>query len=115
MLALSNALEVAVGTRDQIYEISAGKIYLKIKAITDNKSARDAIYSEKANDQKRLRAEIAGIKDMIDSTQVEEVRWVAGQYMLADILTKKGVKRDSLMSVLQQGKIGLDLIKVCSA
>ena len=114
MLALSNALEAAIGTRDQIYEMSAGKINLKIKAITDNKSARDAIYSEKANDQKRLRAEIAGIKETIDNGEIEEIKWVAGQYMLADILTKKGVKRHNLMSVLQQGKIGLDLIKICS-
>ena len=115
MLALSNALEAAIGTRDQIYEISAGKIHLKIKAITDNKSARDTIYSEKANDQKRLRAEIAAIKEMVDKQEIEEVRWVAGQHMLADILTKKGVKRHGLMSVLQSGKMGQELLKVCSA
>jgi hypothetical protein len=30
--------------------------------------------------------------------------------MLADILTKQGVKSDSLMSVLQEGKMGTNLV-----
>ena len=115
MLALTNALDAAVGTRDQIFDISAGKINLKIKALTDNKSARDTIYSEKANDQKRLRAEIAAVKELLERREIEEVRWVPGQYMLADVLTKKGVKRQNLMSVLQEGQIDLQLINVCSS
>ena len=114
MLALSSALEAAISTRDQIYQLTAGKIQLKIKAITDNKSARDAIYSEKSNDQKRLRAEIAAIKEMIETEQVREIKWVAGEFMLADILTKKGVKRHSLMSVIQTGQIEQNFIKMCS-
>ena len=110
LLSLATAIDSAIGTRDQLCEMTAGKVNLKIKAITDNRSARDTIYSEKSNDQKRLRAEIAGIKESIERGLLEEVKWVPGVSMLADILTKQGVKSDSLMSVLQQGQMGNNLI-----
>ena len=110
LLSLVTAIDAAIGTRDQLCEITAGKVNLKIKAITDNRSARDTIYSEKANDQKRLRAEIAGVKESIEEGLLEEVKWVPGASMLADILTKQGVKSDNLMSVLQEGKMGHNLM-----
>ena len=114
LLSLVTAIDAAIGTRDQLREITAGKVNLKIKAITDNRSARDTIYSEKANDQKRLRAEIAGVKESIEEGLIEEVKWVPGASMLADILTKQGVKSESLMSVLQQGKMGHNLLNAIS-
>ena len=110
LLSLVTAIDAAIGTRDQLCEITGGKVNLKIKAITDNRSARDTIYSEKANDQKRLRAEIAGVKESIEEGLIEEVKWVPGASMLADILTKQGVKSESLMSVLQEGKMGNNLM-----
>jgi transposase InsO family protein len=110
LLSLATAIDSAIGIRDQLCEITAGKVNLKIKAITDNRSARDTIYSEKANDQKRLRAEIAGIKESIELGLLDEVKWVPGVSMLADILTKQGVKSDSLMSVLQKGQMGDNLL-----
>ena len=110
LLSLATAIDSAIGTRDQLCEMTAGQVNLKIKAITDNRSARDTIYSEKANDQKRLRAEIAGIKESIETGLLEEVKWVPGVSMLADILTKQGVKSDNLMSVLQQGQMGNNLL-----
>ena len=113
MLSLVTALDAAIGTRDQLSEITGGRVNLKIKAITDNKSASDTIYSEKALDQKRLRAEIAAIKESIEEGTIEEVRWVAGQNMLADVLTKQGVKSQNLLSVLQQGKIDQTILDAC--
>ena len=113
MLSLVTALDAAIGTRDQLCEITAGKINLKVKAITDNKSARDTIYSEKSIDQKRLRADIAGIKESIEDRTIEEVRWVAGQHMLADVLTKQGVKSQNLLSVLQNGTIDQKVLTAC--
>ena len=110
LLSLVSAIDAAIGTRDQLFELTAGKVNLKIKAITDNRSARDTIYSEKANDQKRLRAEIAVVKESIEENIIEEVRWVQGAHMLADILTKHGVKSENLMSVLQEGKMGKNLV-----
>ena len=113
MLSLVTALDAAIGTRDQLAEITAGQVDLKIKAITDNKSARDTIYSEKALDQKRLRADIAVVKESIELGTIEEVRWVAGQNMLADILTKQGVKSENLLSVIQEGIIDQNLLNAC--
>ena len=113
MLSLVTAIDAAIGTRDQLCEITGGKVNLKIKAITDNKSARDTIYSEKALDQKRLRADIAEIKEAIEEGTIHEVRWVTGQNMLADVLTKQGVKSQTLLSVLQEGRIDQNILYAC--
>ena len=90
-----------------------GKIDLVVRAITDNRSSRDAIYSESEVEERMLRADIAIIKDMIEDGTILEVRWVEGKEMLADLLTKKGVKKDPLLDVIQNAAIpkkALDLI-----
>ena len=111
--ALSVGLDAALGVKTQIKEMTNGRIDLVIRAITDNKSARDAIYSESVVEERMLRPEIAIIKDMIEEERVLEVRWIEGKDMLADLLTKKGVKSDPLIDVIQTGQMPrrtLDLI-----
>ena len=111
--ALSLGLDAALGVKTQIKEMTNGKTDLVIKAITDNKSARDAIYSESVVEERMLRPEIAIIKDMIEDGRVLEVRWIEGKEMLADLLTKKGVNKIPLLDVIQNGKMPqktLDLI-----
>ena len=111
--ALSLGLDAALGVKTQIKEMTNGKIDLAIRAITDNKSARDAIYSESVVEERMLRPEIAIIKDMIEDGRVLEVRWIEGKEMLADLLTKKGVNKIPLLDVIQSGRMPqktLDLI-----
>ncbi len=111
--ALSLGLDAALGVKTQIKEMTNGKIDLVIRAITDNKSARDAVYSESVVEERMLRPEIAIIKDMIEDERVLEIRWIEGKEMLADLLTKKGVKSDPLLDVIQMGRMPrktLDLI-----
>jgi hypothetical protein len=110
---LSKGIDAALGVKTQIKEMTNGKIDLVVRAITDNRSARDAIYSESEVEERMLRADIAIIKDMIEEGTILEVRWVEGKEMLADLLTKKGVKKDPLLEVIQNGAIprkALDLI-----
>ena len=111
--ALSVGLDAALGVKTQIKEMTNGEVDLVIRAITDNKSARDAIYSESVVEERMLRPEIAIIKDMIEEERVLEIRWIEGKEMLADLLTKKGVKSDPLLDVIKTGKMPrrtLDLI-----
>ena len=60
-----------------------------------------------------LRPDIAIIKELIDEKTVSEVKWVRGQHMLADVMTKRGVNPLPLMSVMQQGRISKELLKIC--
>ena len=86
---------------------------MQIKAIVDNKSCRDAVYSTTSVTERKLRAEIAVIKELHEEKIISEVKWIRGEHMLADILTKKGVNNLPLTTVLQQGKIGPELMAVC--
>ena len=112
-ISLGTALDAAVGIRDMIVEITGGKVTLQIKALVDNKSCRDAVYSTTSVTERRLRAEIAVIKELEEEKIISEVKWIRGEFMLADIMTKKGVNNLPLSSVMQQGKISRELMAVC--
>ncbi len=110
---LSLGIDAALGVKTQIKEMTNGEVDMKVRAITDNESARAAIYSESEVQERMLRADIAILKDMIEEGRILEVRWVAGRDMLADLLTKRGVNKNALLDVIQQGKMPqrtLDLI-----
>ena len=111
-ISLGTALDAAIAIRDMMLEITNGKIDLQIKGLVDNKSTRDAVYSSTCVAERQLRAEIAIIKELKDEKIVSEVKWVRGQNMLADVMTKRGVNPLALITVMQQGKIDEDLLKI---
>ena len=112
-ISLGTALDAAIALRDMLLEITNAKIDLQIKAIVDNKSTRDAVYSSTCVDERRLRAEIAMIKELRQEKIVSEVKWVRGQHMLADVMTKRGVNPLPLINVMQQGRIEQELLNIC--
>ena len=73
-ISLGTALDAAVGIRDMIVEITGGKVTLQIKALVDNKSCRDAVYSTTSVTERRLRAEIAVIKELEEEKIISEVK-----------------------------------------
>ena len=112
-LALNKGIDAALGIKYMLKEITAGTVNLPVKVITDNRSARDAIYSESEVAERMLRADISIVKDMIEDGRISEVKWIPGPEMLADIFTKRGVNKIPLLDVLQSGRMTqhtLDLI-----
>ena len=108
---LYNGIDAALGYKTQIKEMTKGIVDLKVRAITDNMSAKTAVYSESDVSERMLRADIAIIKDMIDDGRVLEVCWVAGKEMLADILTKRGVIKIPMLEALETGKLSENTLK----
>ena len=108
---LYNGIDAALGYKTQIKEMTKGVIDLKVRAITDNMSAKMAVYSESDVSERMLRADIAIIKDMIDDGRVLEVCWVAGKEMLADILTKRGVIKIPILEALESGQLSSSTLK----
>ena len=113
--ALNNGLDAAMGTKLLMKEISDGKLDLQVIAITDNMSARTSIYSEAEVGERILRGDIAIIKEMIREERVQEVKWVEGDFMLADLLTKRGVNKLALLDVLQSGNLGRKNLQVVNS
>ena len=112
--ALYNGVDAAVGLKRLLQEIYGGEVDLKVRAVTDNKSVKDSVYSESEVSERILRGDIAVLKQMIETEVLAEIRWVTGQNMLADILTKKGVNKVPLLEVLESGKLRKDTLDLIS-
>ncbi len=111
-LSLYKGIDAALAVKQMLKEMTGGEVDLEVKAITDNRSARDAVYSESVVDERMLRADIAMIKDMVKDGRITEVKWVAGKSMLADILTKKNVNKVPILDVLENGRISKEMIQL---
>ena len=105
--SLEQGLEDTIYTSRIISEIMTGKICSKIPVEhkIDSKTLHDSIISTKPIEEKTMRHLLAWIKQQKDELgNVSKIDWVPSHQMLADILTKKGVKADLLLAAVMRGK-----------
>ncbi len=76
---------------------------IPIDCLTDNKSLFENIHSTKLVSEKRLRVDIASIKQMLQQGVISNVQWVDSIHQLSDCLTKKGASSDQLLGCLKSG------------
>ena len=72
----------------ELLQCSGDKI--KIGSITDNKSLFETLYSTKMTEDKRLRVDIAVLRERLGNGEIDKVHWVEISYQIADCLTKSG-------------------------
>ena len=75
---------------------------IPIELYVDNRSLYDNVFSVKNVAEKRLRIDIATIKELVTEEKLN-VNWVETKYQLADVLTKKGVNPIKMCNVFQTG------------
>lgn len=80
---------------------------LPIFAVVDNKSVIEAVHSTSSVEDRRLRIDIACIKEALERGLVEKISWCPGSEQLANVLTKRGASGALLREVLQRGKLNL--------
>lgn len=100
-LALLECAETAVYLANLLQEVS-GCAKLKIKCFVDNKSLVDALHSCKSVEDKRLRIDIAVLRDMLEQGEIDEIFWVESGQQLADCLTKKGASTERLRAAVSR-------------
>lgn len=94
-LALLDCAEAAVYLVRILDDISdCGS--LRVKCYVDNKSLVDALQSYRGVEDRRLRIDIAVLRDMLERREIGEVDWVDASKQLADCLTKRGASTDRL-------------------
>lgn len=104
-LSLQEGLESALYYRQTLEDIfGIEKDSLPITAFIDNKSVTEALKSTKLVDDKRLRLDIASIREMTQNNNIQ-VKWCPGKSQLANSMTKRGASGLELMSMLQRGRI----------
>ena len=102
-LSLKAALDHGYLLRAVLAEIlNVDMFTIPIVAHIDSNNLYEAVFSTKFVEDKKLRIDIAQIQESINLEKVE-LRWVSSNNMLADSLTKSGVKADILLDVLTEG------------
>ena len=76
---------------------------MPIESLIDNKSLFDSIHS--MTNDKRLRVDLATIKEMLDKKELCKVQWTPTGHQLSDCLTKKGASTRKLLEVITSGKL----------
>ena len=107
-LAMSDCVDAAIFIASMYKSIMYGDQCSKcipIEIVTDNRSLHDALYSKKFVTEKRLRIDIAAVKESLINGNISKITWVNANKQLADCLTKEGAPSYKLIEVLQANKI----------
>lgn len=106
-MSLQVAIDEAIYLQNIMLEIT--KVSIPITAYVDNRSLVDALHSTKMVDEKRLRIDIASIKQSLQTHEIHNVIWCPGVSQLADCLTKRGAAGHHLLEVFHKGRLNLDI------
>ena len=61
--------------------------------------------STKSVSEKRLRIDLASIKQMLERGEIDAVKWIHNSHQLSDCLTKRGANCDKLLECLKYGTL----------
>ena len=103
-LAATDAVDMAFYLGKILSQVlyNVDKNAIPIELYVDNHSLYDNVYSTKNVSEKRLRIDIAILKQMVYEGELK-IFWMESRGQLADILTKKGVNSVKLMKVFENG------------
>ena len=76
-----------------------------IVCYTDSRQLYDAVHSIKSIVDKRLRIDIAILREMLERKELKDIQWIDGKQQLANCLTKRGASCESLLQVLYNGML----------
>ena len=82
---------------------------VRIEVWTDSNNAYSAVHSSTQIDDRRLRIDIASIKENMALEGIV-VNWCKGNKMLADCLTKQGASCEKLMNVITIGTLDIGVV-----
>ena len=104
-ISLTRGLDAAVAFKWTLQQLLGEEGNIPVRAIIDNKDTYDSVHSTTDVGERKLRREIGVVKQMLQNGDLEQLIWVRGPYQLADVLTKLGANGESLMQVMQEGRI----------
>ena len=98
-LAAVDGINAAFLFREMFCEILKDSV-IKIRLITDNKSMMENASSITLLEDKRLRIEMAILRESIENHDIEKIVWIASKDNLANSLTKAGASTRYLVDVV---------------
>ena len=106
-LALVEALDMALYLGSILSEIlhRSNSQRIPIECYVDNQSLWENTQSTKNVSEKRLRIDLASIKEMIKNEEITDIKLVTTSSQLSDCFTKRGVACNTLREILKSGKL----------
>ena len=101
-IAANEAVDSAQVVKSVVEEVLGGHIP-PVKLYVDNKSMFDAIGTTNFLTEKRLRIDMAALRELVEQRELI-VQWVTAKQQLADVLTKQGASKEKLLAVLSSGR-----------
>ena len=98
-MSMLDAVDACIWISHILEEISGCKLKCT-QVMTDNESLNNAVHSTTAVEEKRLRVDIAAIREDVRNRTII-VDWIPKAEQLADVLTKQGANRERLVNVLK--------------
>lgn len=102
-LSLTEGLDACYFVRSILCEMFLIENVL-IKCYTDNKSLCQNVHSTKLISEKRLRMDLASIKESVSAGDIS-VTWVPNTHQISDCLTKAGADFHGLIDILKSGEM----------
>ena len=99
-LSVGEAIEGLIYYKRLWEEVVGGR---KLEALvrTDSKTLMTAIKSSTGVSSKRLKIDIAAIRESIELGEIKEVQWIQGKNQVADVLTKSGVSEEIIRKYVE--------------
>ena len=88
---------------NRLWEEVVGGRKLEAVVKTDSKTLMTAIKSSTGVSSKRLKIDMAAIKETLEAGEITEVQWVQGKHQIADVLTKSGVSEENIRDYIENG------------
>ena len=106
MLSLQDGLEDAIYIRKIVSTLlNQREVAIPITAYVDNKSVVQSLMSTKLVEDKRLRVDIAAIKQSLCRNEIKDISWISGEDQLANCMTKRGASGQKLIQTLMRGHL----------
>ena len=102
-MSLLDAVDTSVWLSHLLDELKDKQLHTT-EIYTDNMSLTEAVHSTKAMEEKRLRVDIAALRESVKRKEIT-VNWVDTKSQLADVFTKQGVNTQTLIDTLKCGQI----------
>ena len=94
-----------VYTRAVLSEIYGQRINeVATLVVTDSRNLFEAVHSSKLVEDLWLATDIASIKEALEGKEITDVKWVPGDRMIANCLTKAGASGEELLTILRTGE-----------
>ena len=102
-LALNEEADAGLLMASICQEVFGLSVLPKVLCRTDNESLKEALYSPKVVSDRRLRIDIARLREMVKEDEIQ-VEWIEKRKQLAGFMTKKVASSVELLEVLSTSK-----------